>query len=141
MGNEAVNSEVAGLISGGCPTVYVKDVLASVVFYTEKLGLTVLYSAGEHFAMIDGGNGLQIGLHPNTGDACEAKPGRASSIHLGLEVVDSIEQVVKALMGRGVEFIVPGGGSTPVVDDDGAVKYAEFGDLDGNPLYLYEVLK
>lgn len=130
----------AGLIAGGCPTVYVKDVLASVVFYTEKLGLKVLYSAGEHFAMIDGGNGLKIGLHPASGATCEAEPGRRGSIHLGLQVCESIEEVVKVLMGAGVEFRVPGEADTPVVNDDGSIKYAEFGDLDGNPLYLYELL-
>ncbi len=130
----------AGLIAGGCPTVYVKDVLASVEFYTEKLGLSVLYSAGEHFAMIDGGKGLQIGLHPITEDAGDVEAGRRGSIHLGLEVADSIENVVKVLMGLGVEFMVPGEAETPVVNDDGAIKYADFGDLDGNALYLYEVL-
>ena len=138
MANTEAKGVEAGLIAGGCPTVYVKDVLASVVFYTEKLGLKVLYSAGEHFAMIDGGNGLQIGLHPATKSAAE--PGTKGAIHLGLAVQQSIEIVVKELMGAGVEFVVPGGADTPVVNDDGAVKYAEFGDLDGNPLYLYELL-
>ena len=52
------------LIRGGSPTVFVSDLDTAVRFYTETLGLGLQYRAGEHFAMIDAGSGLTIGLHP-----------------------------------------------------------------------------
>ncbi len=51
------------LISGGSPTIFVTDMDRAVRFYTETLGLGLKYRAGDHFAMIDAGGGLTIGLH------------------------------------------------------------------------------
>jgi catechol 2,3-dioxygenase-like lactoylglutathione lyase family enzyme len=56
----------AALTSGGGPTIFVCDVEKAVRFYRDTLGLGVLYQAGPHFAMIDAGDGMQIGLHPPT---------------------------------------------------------------------------
>ena len=122
------------LISGGSPTIFVSDMDRAVRFYTETLGLRVKYRASDHFALIDAGGGLTIGLHPPASNA--AAPGTAGSIQVGLNVGQPIEQVVETLESRGVTFEQAGNG--PVVDD-GAVKLAFFGDPDGNTLYLCEV--
>jgi len=125
--------------SSGCgnATIFVSDLNASIDFYTSILGLNLLYQAGEHFAMIDAGDGFQIGLHPASESA--GAPGTNGAIHVGLAVNRSIEAVVKELLAAGVEFHRPDGQTTPVIDEDGAVKLAHFSDSDGNPLYLFAV--
>ncbi len=52
------------IISGGMPTIFVGDMDAAVRFYTEALGLKLLERYGNHWASIDGGHGLTIGLIP-----------------------------------------------------------------------------
>jgi catechol 2,3-dioxygenase-like lactoylglutathione lyase family enzyme len=124
------------LTSGGGPTIFVRGVERAIAFYTHTLGFRVLYQAGEHFAMIDAGNGLQIGLHPPAKNA--GAPGTRGSIQVGLSVTRPIEDVVRELQARGVTFDTrPGNGQSIV--DDGAVKLAFFTDPDGNDLYLCEV--
>lgn len=120
------------LIEGGSPTIFVSDLDRAVHFYVDTLGLKLLYRAGEHFAMVDAGRGLQIGLHPPSprGPA----PGARGSIQVGLDVTCPIDDVVAALRERGVTFRGP-------VVDDGSVKLAFFSDPDGNDLYLCEVMK
>ncbi len=117
------------LIRGASPTVYVTDLGKSVTFYTETLGLKLMYQAPGEFAMIDAGDGTSIGLHPQ-GDK-GPKPGPGASIQIGLGVCRPIQEVVDTLQARGVKF------RGPVVNDD-PVKIASFGDPDGNDLYLCE---
>ncbi len=117
------------LIEGGSPTIYVSDLERAVRFYTQTLGLGLLYRAGEHFAMVDAGGGLQIGLHPAGPQS--PKPGARGSISVGFTVTEPIEQVVETLRARGVQFRGP-------VRDDTAVRLAFFGDPDGNDLYLLQ---
>ena len=124
----------ATLLEGGGPTIFVADLQRAVDFYTEILGLRLLFRADDHFAMIDAGGGLQIGLHPPGSRA--PKPGTSGSIQVGLTVAQPIEQVVTALQGKGVGFQEENG---QVVIADGPVKLAYFGDPDGNDLYLIEV--
>ena len=52
------------MIKGGIPTIFVTDMATAAAFYTEILGLRLQYRAGDHFAMIDVGDGLSLGLHP-----------------------------------------------------------------------------
>ena len=52
------------MIKGGSPTIFVTDMARAVAFYTEVLGLRLQYRDGDHFAMIDVGDGLSLGLHP-----------------------------------------------------------------------------
>jgi catechol 2,3-dioxygenase-like lactoylglutathione lyase family enzyme len=117
------------MIRGGNATIYVTDMDRSVLFYTETLGLHLAFRAGDHWASIDAGDGLQLGLHPAS--ARLPTPGTTRAITVGLAVDEPIEQVVATLQQRGV---VVGG---PVVDD-GQLKLAFFTDPDGNELYLAE---
>ena len=121
------------LINGGSPTVFVSELTAAVHFYTDVLGMKLLYQAGKHFASVDAGAGLTIGLHPPGQRA--PSPGTAGSIQIGLDVSRPIGEVVERLQARGVVFDRREG--EPVVDD-GAVKLAFFTDPDGNELYLCE---
>jgi catechol 2,3-dioxygenase-like lactoylglutathione lyase family enzyme len=101
----------------------------AVRFYTETLGLKLQFRAGDHWAQVDAGNGLVIGLHPASAKA--PKPGTSGSISVGLLVKQPIDRVVSTLAGRGVAF------HGPIVDDT-QVRLAFFGDPDGNSLYLCE---
>jgi catechol 2,3-dioxygenase-like lactoylglutathione lyase family enzyme len=134
----ATATSSTSLTSGGGPTIFVRDIDKAVAFYTQTLGFRVLYQAGPHFAMIDAGNGLQIGLHPPGKNA--AAPGTRGSIQVGLTVTRPIADAVRELESRGVRFDTRPGNGRAVVDD-GAVKLAFFTDPDGNDLYLCEVKK
>lgn len=124
-------SAVAGMIRGGSPTVFVADLDRAVDFYTRVLGLGLQFRAGPHFAMIDAGDGLVIGLHPPEGDT--PTPGSGGSTQVGLNVTQPIDQVVSELRRRGVKFLGP-------IIDDGPVKLALFHDSEGNTLYLCEMV-
>ena len=119
------------MINGGNATIFVSDLDRAVQFYSDTLGLKLVYRAGPHWAEIDAG-GMHIGLHPHGTDM--PKPGTHGSISVGLNVTQSIEGVVETLKKRGVKF------AGPIVDDK-TVKLAHFGDPDGNELYLCEVKK
>ena len=123
------------LTAGGSPTIYISDMDRAVQFYTDTLGLKIAYRAGNHFCMIDAGGGLMIGLHP--AGPRSPRPGAKGSISVGLNVARPIEQVVAELRERGVKFDTSRSASG--INDDGAVKLADFADPDGNALYLCEV--
>lgn len=117
------------MITAGLVTVMVSDMDRAVRFYTEVLGLKLTQRFGNHWASIQSPGGLVIGLHP----ASEQSPaGREGSITIGFQVEGPIEQVVERLKQQGVNF------RGPIVDDD-PVRIANFGDPDGNELYLAEV--
>jgi catechol 2,3-dioxygenase-like lactoylglutathione lyase family enzyme len=117
------------MFRGGVVTVYVNDMDRAVEFYVNTLGFTLKERHGNHWASLDGGPGLTIGLHPTT---AEVPAGRQGSIALGLYVERPITDAIKQLMGRGVNFAGP-------VKDDKALSLAFFTDPDGNPLYLAEM--
>lgn len=120
----------SSLIEGAAPTIFVSNMDRAVRFYTDTLGLSLHYRAGDEFAMIDAGKGQLVGLHPPSPKG--PKPGAGGSIQVGFNVSRPIDEVVAALAKHGVKF------DGPVVDD-GSVKLAFFGDPDGNTLYLCEV--
>jgi len=124
----------APLIAGGMPTIFVTDMDRAVEFYTRTLGLGLVHRAGPHFAIVDAGKGLKIGLHPS-GKGSPA-PGSDGATQLGLNVGRPIDVVIAELAARGVSFVRNGPG---IVVDDGAVKLAFFRDPDGNLIYLCEV--
>ena len=101
------------MIKGGSPTIFITDMPRAVAFYTEILGLRLQYRAGDHFAMIDAGDGLSLGLHPPSKSA--AAPGTPGSIQVGLNVGKPLAQLVETLRSRGVRFQQHG--QDPIVND------------------------
>jgi len=114
---------------GGNVTVYVSNMDAAVRFYGEILGLRIAYRFGDHWAAVEAGKGLTIGLHPASP---ESPAGRKGSMAIGLELNGSIREAVTALKAKGVRFQ----GS---IHEDKAGSFAFFEDPDGNPLYLAEL--
>src|SRR5690349_19922012 len=110
------------MINGGNATIYVTDMDRAVSFYTDVLGLRVVFRAGNHWVSIDAGSGLMLGLHPASGRG--PVPGHPGSITVGLSVDEPIERVMGSLTDRGVSF------SGPVLDE-GILKLAFFTDPDG----------
>ena len=51
------------MFSGGNVTVYVSDMDRAVRFYNDTLGLKLAYRFGNHWASVEAGRGLTIGLH------------------------------------------------------------------------------
>jgi catechol 2,3-dioxygenase-like lactoylglutathione lyase family enzyme len=117
------------MLSGALPTVFVSDMDRAVAFYTEVLGLSLAFRAGDHWASIDAGAGTQIGLHPASPGAT-ARPADLDAMSIGLNVTEPIETVMAALSARGVGF--------GDLSSDGMLKIAPFTDPDGNALYLCE---
>ena len=116
-------------ITGGMPTIFVANMDAAVRFYTEALGLRLLERYGDHWASIDGGHGLTIGLHPAS---AQNPAGRAGSMTIGFRTSEPIRDAVATLKARGVEF------RGDIVDDT-QLLIANFQDPDGNPFYLAEM--
>src|SRR5262245_1477470 len=117
------------IITGGMPTIFVSDMDAAVRFYTEALGLRLIQRYGPHFASIDAGQGVTIGLHPAS---AKNPAGRTGSITLGFLSSEPISETVATLKAKGVRFLSD-------VIDDGQLLLAHFQDADGNPLYLAEM--
>jgi catechol 2,3-dioxygenase-like lactoylglutathione lyase family enzyme len=118
------------MISGGNVTVMISNMDASVRFYTEVLGLKLANRYGDHWATVDGGQGLIIGLHPASPK--HPAPGSKGGLLIGLEIDEPIQGAVAHLKAKGVRF------SGPIVNDAGAGSFAYFEDPDGNSLYLWE---
>jgi catechol 2,3-dioxygenase-like lactoylglutathione lyase family enzyme len=119
------------MFAGGIVTVFVTDVERSVRFYTEQLGLPLLQRYENKFAIVDGGHGLTIGLHPGPASSRSTEP--KSGIAIGLYLTKKIQDAVTALKARGITF------QGPVVTDENVGQFAYFSDPDGNSLYLAEM--
>ena len=113
----------------------VHDVEASIAFYTEHLGFSVVLNPGPGFAMLSRG-GLRLLLNaPGAGGAGQAmpdgrKPEPGGWNRIQLEVQDLASEVQK-LRAAGVRFrndIVTGNGGKQILVDDPA----------GNPIELFE---
>src|SRR5262249_26030742 len=117
------------MLSGGLPTIFVADMDAAVRFYTESLGLKLLERHGNHWASVDGGHGLTIGLHPSS---AENPAGRPGSMTIGFYATRPIQEAVATLKSRGVVF--QGG-----IVDDTQLLIAHFQDPDGNRFYIAEM--
>ena len=118
------------MFKGGTVTIYVADMDRAVAFYSQTLGLRLVFRAGNHWAGLDAGEGLQLGLHPASARA--PAPGTAGAVTVGLRVEEPIERVVDVLRQSGVAV------DGPVLDAEGRLKLAYFTDPDGNPLYMAE---
>ena len=117
------------MFSSGNVTIYVSNMDRAVKFYTETLGLKLAYRFGAHWASVEVGKGLTIGLHPGAAESAAAGKGTMS---IGLELKGSIDDAMKALESKGVQF-------TGLRNEGKAGKFASFTDPDGNSLYLAEL--
>lgn len=116
------------MITGGMVTVYVEDMDRALQFYTETLGLELAYRAGPGWAVVQTPDGFAVGLH----DAMDsASVGESGSTTLGFHVEGDLEDVVRELSDRGVNFVTD-------LTEDTAVPLAYFEDPDGNQMYLAE---
>src|SRR5438270_9788346 len=91
------------MFSSGNVTVYVSNMDRSVHFYTETLGLKLAYRFGDHWASVQLGKGLTIGLHPTSGTIEPSQPKGGPSI--GLELEGTLEDAMKTLEARGLTFL------------------------------------
>jgi catechol 2,3-dioxygenase len=119
------------MISGGNATIYVSNMDAAVRFYTEVLGLRLSNRFGDNWATVEAGPTLTIGLHPTS--AQNPAPGTKGSVMLGLEVDEPIERVVARLAEKGVRM------TGEIIRQEHVGNFAAIEDLDGNPIYLWEV--
>ena len=119
------------MFAGGLVTVFVSDMDRSVRFYTEQLGLKLLKRYENHFATIDAGHGLTIGLHP--GNASVSTGDKKAGISIGLYLTGRLDDAVVILKGRGISF------DGPILNEGKAGKFAHFADPDGNALYIAEM--
>ena len=117
------------MYSSGNVTIYVANMDASVRFYTETLGLKLAYRFGDHWAAVEIGKGLTIGLHPAS---AEMPAGRKGSMAIGLELSGSIHEAVRLLESKGVKF-------QGVVNEGKSGNFIGFEDPDGNQLYLAQL--
>lgn len=121
------------MFSSGNVTVYVSNMDRAVRFYTEVLGLKLAYRFGDHWASVELGKGLTIGLHPGAAEGSANPPGVVKhGMSIGLELSGKIEDAVAALESKGVHF-------AGVVNEGKSGKFAHFLDPDGNSLYLAQL--
>jgi predicted enzyme related to lactoylglutathione lyase len=120
------------MISGGNATVFVSNMDRAVHFYSEVLGLELLNRHGDHWAAVEAGKGLIIGLHPASPKY--PAPGTRGSMMLGLEVDEPIEGLVARLNAKGANI-------TGDVVNDTVGRFLHFHDPDGNEIYFWEVTR
>lgn len=118
------------MVTGGNATIFISNMDRAVHFYTEVLGMKLTNRFGDHWATVDGGKGLTIGLHP----ASEKypAPGTKGAMMLGLEIDEPIETVVSRLSEKGVRF-------TGSIIQEMTGKFVHLEDPDGNDIYFWEV--
>lgn len=115
------------MIRGGIVTLTVKDVGSAVRFYVETLGMKLVEEAPPHWAVIDAGEGLQIGLHG--GRSASAAPPGPDAPSIGFHAKLPLAETIAILENRGVVV---------TRRDQGPRSFAHFADLDGNALYVFE---
>lgn len=114
------------MIRGGIVTLMVKDVGGAVRFYVETLGMKLVEEATEHWAVIDAGEGFQIGLH---GGRTSATPPSPEAPSIGFHAKLPLAETIAILENRGVAV---------TRRDQGPRSFAHFTDPDGNALYVFE---
>ena len=118
------------MISGGNATVFVSNMDRSVHFYCDVLGLRLTNRFGDHWATVEAGKGLTIGLHPASPKY--PAPGTKGAMMLGLEIDEPIEGLVAQLNAKGAKI------TAPIVNDT-AGRFVHLEDPDGNEIYFWEV--
>jgi catechol 2,3-dioxygenase-like lactoylglutathione lyase family enzyme len=117
------------MFKSGNVTVFVSNMDRAVQFYTDVLGLKLVYRFGDHWASVELGRGLTIGLHPARP---ESPAGGGGGMSIGLELTGKIEDAIDKLKVKGVQF-------SETVNDGKAGRFAHFHDPDGNSLYLAQL--
>jgi catechol 2,3-dioxygenase-like lactoylglutathione lyase family enzyme len=118
------------MFRSGNVTILVTNMDRAVRFYTETLGLKLAYRFGDHWASVECGKGLTIGLHPAR-ESAERGPSKGGP-SIGLELEGTMEEAMKTLGSKGVKF-------EGIIDEGKAGRFAHFHDPDGNLLYLAEL--
>ncbi len=118
------------MISGGNATVFVSNMDRAVEFYCGVLGMRLSNRFGDHWATVEAGKGLTIGLHPASPKY--PAPGTKGAMMLGLEIDEPIEGVILRLNAKGAKI------SAAVIDGE-AGRFVHFDDPDGNEIYFWEV--
>jgi len=118
------------MVNGGNATVIVSNMDRAIEFYTQVLGLKLTNRFGDHWATVEAGKGLTIGLHPESPQ--HPKAGTKGGMMIGLEIDGNIESVVDRLAKKGVRITGP-----IIRAEPGA--FASLEDPDGNPIYLWKV--
>lgn len=116
------------MISGGNATIYVSNMDRALRFYTEVLGLPLTNRFGNHFATVQAGTTLAIGLHPAREGG--PSPGTKGAVQIGFVVSKDtpLESLAARLRSHGVA----------VGDVFASVEanYIFFEDPDGNAIYV-----
>jgi predicted enzyme related to lactoylglutathione lyase len=112
----------------------VTDIDRAKAFYADRVGFAldvdVQPADGVRIVQLTPpGSACSIVLSTGLGELADMSPGTIKGLHL---VVNNIEQARAELLDRGVDV-------ADVVDVGGGVKYAWFGDPDGNSLTLQEM--
>jgi catechol 2,3-dioxygenase-like lactoylglutathione lyase family enzyme len=94
--------ESSPTLSSGHATVFVSNMDTSVKFYRDVLGLKLTNRFDNHWATLEAGRKLVVGLHPES--PRHPKPGTKGATMLGLEVDEPIERVVSRLAAMGVKL-------------------------------------
>jgi predicted enzyme related to lactoylglutathione lyase len=102
----------------------------AVQFYCDVLGMKLSNRFGDHWATVEAGKGLTIGLHPASSKY--PAPGTKGAMMLGLEIDEPIEGVISRLNAKGAKI------SGAVVNDMSG-RFVHFEDPDGNEIYFWEV--
>ena len=115
------------MIAGGNATVYVSNMDNAVRFYSEVLGLKLTNRFGNHWATVQAGTTLVVGLHPAS--AKHPRPGTRGAVQLGffLSKDDTLEALGARLRAHGVDV-----GTI----ESAEANYIHFTDPDGNPIYV-----
>src|SRR5215831_14022294 len=92
------------MFSSGNVTLYVTNMDRAVRFYTETLGLKLAYRFGDHWASVECGKGLTIGLHPTTTESAGPVSTGNVRMAIGLELEGRMEDAMKRLEAKGVQF-------------------------------------
>src|SRR5712691_7571916 len=118
------------MITGGNATVFVSNMDRAVLFCSDVLCLRLTNRFGDHWATVEAGKGLTIGLHPASPKY--PAPGTKGAMMLGLEIDEDIEGVVGQLNATGA--LITG----PVIEDQ-AGRFDHVEDPDGNKIYAWEM--